>query len=104
MTAARRPMDDTFPDDEARWAAAQARDPAAIGAFLVCVRTTGVYCLPTCPGRPLRKNVFFVAARIAAERAGFRACKRCRPDRAAEAPAKTARRRASVTGGRSPAR
>lgn len=69
-----------YPTDDARWAAALARDPAAAHAFYICVRTTGVYCIATCAGRPLRKNVFFAATRAEAEVAGMRACKRCKPD------------------------
>ncbi len=67
-------------DDDARWRAVLARDRAADGRFLTCVRTTGVYCRPSCPGRPMRRNVFFVAAPAEARAAGMRACKRCRPD------------------------
>lgn len=64
-----------------RWKAVDRRDPDADGRFFCCVRTTGVYCRPSCAGRPQRKNVFFVATRSEAERAGLRPCKRCRPDR-----------------------
>jgi hypothetical protein len=67
--------------DEARWSAVAARDVSANGKFLCCVRTTGVYCLPSCAGRPQRRNVFFVETRAEAEAAGLRPCKRCRPDR-----------------------
>lgn len=74
-------MFDAMETDEARWAAVLARDDAADGRFYCCVRTTGVYCRPSCAGRPQRKNVFFVATRREAEAAGMRACKRCRPDR-----------------------
>jgi AraC family transcriptional regulator of adaptative response/methylated-DNA-[protein]-cysteine methyltransferase len=68
-----------FLDDEARWQAVVARSRAADGAFYTAVRTTGVYCRPSCAGRPLRKNVAFYASCMDAERAGFRACKRCKP-------------------------
>ncbi|WP_411820408.1 2OG-Fe(II) oxygenase [Hyphococcus formosus] len=67
--------------DEMRWKAVVARDARANGQFWSCVRTTGVYCLPSCAGRPKRENVIFAARRADAERAGFRPCKRCRPDR-----------------------
>ncbi|MBB5517795.1 2OG-Fe(II) oxygenase [Amphiplicatus metriothermophilus] len=77
---------DPYPDDDARWAACLARDARAEGAFWVCVATTGVYCRPTCAGRPLRKNVTFVRARREAERAGYRPCKRCRPERHVAGP------------------
>lgn len=75
-----------YNDDDARWAAVQARDARADGAFWTCVATTRVYCLPSCAGRPLRRNVAFAATRIEAERAGFRPCKRCRPDRHVAGP------------------
>jgi len=70
-------------DDDARWAAVIARNAAFDGQFYFSVATTGVYCKPSCTSRrPLRKNVRFHATAEDAERAGFRACKRCRPDRA----------------------
>ncbi len=66
--------------DEIRWAAVLARDPDADGQFYFAVRTTGVYCRPSCSARtPLRKNVSFHATPAHAEAAGFRACLRCRP-------------------------
>lgn len=66
--------------DDERWAAAQRRDPAADGAFLIGVRTTGVYCRPVCPGRPKRENVRFYETAEQARADGLRACKRCKPD------------------------
>jgi len=64
-----------------RWAAVLARDPDADGRFFYSVRTTGVYCRPTCPSRRARpENVAFFATAAEAERAGFRACLRCKPD------------------------
>ena len=67
-----------------RWAAVASRDARADGRFFYSVRTTGVYCRPCCASRPARpENVAFHASAAAAERAGFRPCKRCRPDRAA---------------------
>ncbi|QDF97690.1 bifunctional transcriptional regulator/O6-methylguanine-DNA methyltransferase [Azoarcus sp. DD4] len=64
-----------------RWAAVVARDPAADGRFFYSVATTGVYCRPSCGARRARpENVRFHASREAAEAAGFRPCKRCRPD------------------------
>lgn len=69
--------------EDRRWEAVLMRDAAADGRFYCCVTTTGVYCRPSCPGRPLRKNVFFVDTRAEAERAGLCPCKRCRPDRLA---------------------
>ena len=71
----------TFPDDTARLAAVRARDASADGIFFYAVATTGVYCHPSCAARPaLRSNISFHPTREAAERAGFRPCKRCRPD------------------------
>lgn len=67
--------------DEIYWNAILARDARANGKFWSCVKTTGVYCLPSCAGRPKRENVTFAQSRAEAERAGFRPCKRCRPDR-----------------------
>lgn len=66
--------------EEAFWAAVQKHDRAWDGKFFFGVMTTGVYCRPSCAGRtPLRKNVRFFAAPADAERAGLRACLRCRP-------------------------
>jgi len=63
-----------------RWARVVARDAAADGAFVYAVRTTGVFCRPSCPARPAKPgNVSFFASGAAAEAAGFRACLRCRP-------------------------
>lgn len=70
-----------FRSDDERWAAVERRDRSADGAFYTAVRTTGVYCLPSCAGRPLRRNVEFHVTREAARQAGFRPCKRCHPDR-----------------------
>jgi AraC family transcriptional regulator, regulatory protein of adaptative response / methylated-DNA-[protein]-cysteine methyltransferase len=70
-----------YATDEARWRAVAVRDPAAAGAFLYAVRTTGVYCRPGCSSRrPLRENVRFFGTAQEAQRAGYRACKRCLPD------------------------
>lgn len=66
--------------DDARWAAMQRRDRAADGTFLFAVKTTGVYCRPSCSGRPLRKNVVFYGAAEAARADGYLPCKRCKPD------------------------
>lgn len=64
-----------------RWQAVLARDPAADGWFYYGVITTGVYCRPSCASRRARRdNVRFYDSREEAERAGFRPCKRCRPD------------------------
>ena len=70
-----------FSSDEGRWEAVVHRDSRADGLFYYSVRTTGVYCRPSCASRPaLRKNVRFHESCEEAERAGFRACKRCRPN------------------------
>ncbi len=66
-----------------RWTAVAARDPDADGRFFYSVRTTGVYCRPSCGARrPRPENVAFHATTADAERAGFRPCKRCKPDQA----------------------
>jgi AraC family transcriptional regulator of adaptative response/methylated-DNA-[protein]-cysteine methyltransferase len=63
------------------WQAVVRRDPERDGEFVFAVRTTGVYCRPSCPARrPNRANVAFFATGAAARAAGFRACRRCRPD------------------------
>ena len=68
--------------DEERWQAVQRRDPAFDGKFLFAVRTTGIYCRPSCASRPAkRENVSFFPTVAEAEKAGYRACKRCRPDK-----------------------
>ena len=65
-----------------RWTAIATRDTRSDGEFFYSVRTTGVYCRPSCAARPARReNVAFHATAEEAERAGFRPCKRCRPDR-----------------------
>lgn len=70
--------------DDARWEALRRRDRDAEGAFFIAVRTTGVYCLASCAGRPLRKNVVFHDTRESARAAGFRPCLRCKPDQPRE--------------------
>ncbi len=65
---------------DARWPAVRSRDARADGSFVYSVRTTGVYCRPSCPARAARpENISFHADAAAAEAAGFRPCKRCRP-------------------------
>ncbi len=74
-----------------RWEKVRARDAAADGAFYYSVRTTGVYCRPSCGARLARpENVAFHATRASAEAAGFRPCKRCRPDGASAAERRAA--------------
>jgi len=68
-------------DNDACWSAVERRDRAADGTFVYSVRTTGVYCRPSCAARlPRRDNVAFHKTCTDAERAGFRPCKRCRPN------------------------
>ncbi|TFW23290.1 bifunctional DNA-binding transcriptional regulator/O6-methylguanine-DNA methyltransferase Ada [Duganella callida] len=70
-----------YASDEARWTAVQQRDAGADGVFWYSVRSTGVYCRPSCAARPaLRKNVAFHDSRAQAEQAGFRPCLRCKPE------------------------
>lgn len=78
--------------DDPRWQALVDRDPAADGQFVYSVKTTGVYCRPSCPARAARpENVAFHATPAAAEQAGFRACKRCRPDQSSPASEQAAK-------------
>ena len=61
--------------------AVSSRDSRFDGWFVTAVRTTGIYCRPSCPAiTPKRANVTFYASAAAAQRGGFRACKRCRPN------------------------
>lgn len=63
------------------WRATLARDRRADGTFVLAVRSTRIYCRPSCPARrPLRRNVIFFRTREEAERHGFRPCLRCRPN------------------------
>ena len=76
----------TLTTNDDRWNAIRQRQARADGSFYYAVRTTGVYCRPSCGARtPRRENVRFFEDTAAAERAGFRPCKRCKPD--ATAPA-----------------
>ena len=71
----------SYATDDERWAALQRRDKDADGVFYYSVRSTGVYCRPSCAARPaLRRNIAFHASCAAAEAAGFRPCMRCKPD------------------------
>ncbi|MDR7087313.1 AraC family transcriptional regulator of adaptative response / DNA-3-methyladenine glycosylase II [Aeromicrobium panaciterrae] len=68
-------------DHERCYRAAESRDARFDGVFFVGVKTTGIYCRPSCPAvTPKRQNVLFYASAAAAQDAGFRACRRCRPD------------------------
>jgi AraC family transcriptional regulator of adaptative response / DNA-3-methyladenine glycosylase II len=74
-------------DDEQSYAAASSRDARFDGVFFTAVRTTGVYCRPSCPAMtPKREHVVFYPTAAAAQQAGFRACKRCRPDASPGSP------------------
>ncbi len=75
------PAGQPFSTTSEKWEALRRRDAAADGHFFFAVKTTGVYCRPSCAARPARReNVTFYATRADAERAGYRPCKRCRPD------------------------
>jgi AraC family transcriptional regulator, regulatory protein of adaptative response / methylated-DNA-[protein]-cysteine methyltransferase len=68
--------------EEVYWQAVCDRNSQYDERFIVAVRSTGIYCLPSCPSRqPRRENVLFFPHPKAAKKAGFRACKRCNPDR-----------------------
>jgi AraC family transcriptional regulator of adaptative response/methylated-DNA-[protein]-cysteine methyltransferase len=72
-------------DEETRWQAVQAKDARFNGIFFYGVRSTGIYCKPSCPSRrPRREQVLFFASFKAAETEGFRACLRCHPRDAVE--------------------
>jgi|GEM_PF-328558 len=72
--------------DERRWKAVLARDAGSDGAFVYAVRSTGVFCRPSCPSRRARRDrVEFFPVPEAALQAGYRACKRCRPETATPA-------------------
>lgn len=74
-------------DAERCYRAVQSRDARFDGWFVTAVLTTGIYCRPSCPVRlPLARNVRFYPSAAAAQRAGFRSCKRCRPDASPGSP------------------
>jgi len=74
--------------EERYWQAATERDRRADGTFVLAVRSTRIYCRPSCPARrPLRRNVIFFRTQQEAETQGFRACLRCRPNELAAAVA-----------------
>src|SRR5882672_7340702 len=67
--------------DSRAWRAVLARDRAADGRFVFAVHTTGIFCRPSCPARrPHRENVAFYHDGAEARAAGFRPCKRCKPE------------------------
>jgi AraC family transcriptional regulator, regulatory protein of adaptative response / DNA-3-methyladenine glycosylase II len=74
-------------DDEQRYQAAASKDPRFDGVFFIAVTSTGIYCRPSCPAiTPKRENMRFYRSAAAAQDAGFRACKRCRPDASPGSP------------------
>ena len=76
-----------LPDDDTCYRAVRGRDARFDGWFFTAVRTTGIYCRPSCPAiTPLRRNVTFFPSAAAAQGAGYRACKRCRPDASPGSP------------------
>lgn len=80
-----RPTHKATQEDDRRWRAVLDSDRSLDGAFVTAVRTTRIYCRPSCPARkPKRENVEFLATPDDAERAGYRACKRCHPRQAAD--------------------
>ncbi len=79
-------------DDDQCYRAIQSRDQRFDGWFVTAVRTTGIYCRPSCPAiTPKRANVEFYRAAATAQANGFRACKRCRPDASPGSPEWNAR-------------
>jgi len=77
---------DMHDDTEACERAIRSRDARFDGWFICAVVTTGIYCRPSCPARPHLKNLRFYPSAAAAQQAGFRACKRCRPDASPGSP------------------
>ena len=80
-TVTKRSAEKLADADAARWSAVLGHDRAADGLFVYGVRSTGVFCRPSCPSRrPRRDRVAFFETPASAREAGFRACKRCSPD------------------------
>jgi AraC family transcriptional regulator of adaptative response / DNA-3-methyladenine glycosylase II len=74
-------------DDEQRYQAAVSKDPRFDGVFFIAVTSTGIYCRPSCPAiTPKREHMRYYRTAAAAQEAGFRACKRCRPDASPGSP------------------
>ena len=68
-------------DQDLCYRAVASRDSRFDGQFVTAVRTTGIYCRPSCPATtPLRRNVEFLTTAAAAQQRGYRACRRCLPD------------------------
>jgi AraC family transcriptional regulator of adaptative response / DNA-3-methyladenine glycosylase II len=84
-------------DDERCYQASASKDARFDGVFFIAVTSTGIYCRPSCPAiTPKRENMRFYPSAAAAQQAGFRACKRCRPDATPGSPEWNVR--ADVTG------
>jgi AraC family transcriptional regulator, regulatory protein of adaptative response / methylated-DNA-[protein]-cysteine methyltransferase len=80
LARAKQSEDDSASEHDPRWQSVAARDSSADGSFVYAVKTTGVYCRPSCPSRMAKsKNVAFYATCEDAEKAGYRACRRCNP-------------------------
>ena len=78
--------DNILPDDE-KWRAVLSRDYRFDGAFVFAVRSTGIYCRPSCPARrPSKQQVLFFPGTIEAEQSGFRPCHRCQPREGGPSP------------------
>ena len=76
-----------IPDFEQCYRAVESKDARFDGWFFTAVKTTKIYCRPSCPARvPYRKNVEFFPTAAAAQKSGYRACKRCRPDASPGSP------------------
>ncbi len=91
-------------DSDTAWAAFLRRDRSFDGQFVGAVKTTWIYCKPSCPVRhPLQKNVVFYASNEEAKAAGFRACMRCRPDDVARDEIAVAKATALLSGDDPPA-
>ncbi|MBZ5634060.1 MAG: bifunctional DNA-binding transcriptional regulator/O6-methylguanine-DNA methyltransferase Ada [Acidobacteriia bacterium] len=81
MPTVKNTIEKSYLTDQVRWEAVIHREKNADGNFFYSVKTTGVYCRPSCPARLARReNVAFYLTPRDAERAGFRACKRCKPN------------------------
>src|SRR6202046_3852941 len=87
MSQQRARLTPVIEDPDRCYQAAQGTDARFDGVFFCGVTSTGIYCRPSCPARtPKRENMRFYATAAAAQQAGFRACKRCRPDASPGSP------------------
>ena len=93
----------TRPSDDESWAAFERRDRSWDGRIIGAVRTTGIYCKPSCPARrPKRENVEFFADGATARKAGYRPCLRCKPDAVGRDEEAVARAVALIEGAEEP--